>query len=275
VSSIEVRPAAGIEPGSMQTSRLLDVMRSAVICGVAGVVAGVIAAGVFGRLAMRFAAMAGGPAVHGLITENGNTIGRLTFAGTMELLVFGGILGGLIGGAIFAVIRPWTQWAGRWRAIVTGVAALAVGGDRVIDRTNSDFSILHPAWFDLLLFAVLFLLYGVIAEVVAQWLGRRPARLSHRIRFALYVPALGLGGMAAMAALQGFFSAEGCFCPDPPVWTGAFLLVTAAATVWSWVTFVRAGAPSSPGTRIVGWIGLAGATLAGGIQLAGDVWGIL
>ncbi|HEY5651539.1 MAG TPA: hypothetical protein VIW46_08840, partial [Acidimicrobiia bacterium] len=47
------------------------------------------------------------PDAAGRITENGNRIGEFTVDGTIELIVFGGLLSGVVAGVVWVLIREW------------------------------------------------------------------------------------------------------------------------------------------------------------------------
>src|SRR5688500_18331910 len=64
---------------------------------VAGVAAGVLAAGAGGRLVMRLLA-ATSPDVHGSLTEAGEKIGEITVGGTLALILFAGVPAGVLSG---------------------------------------------------------------------------------------------------------------------------------------------------------------------------------
>lgn len=70
-----------------------------------GVVAGVLAAGAGGRLAMRLLALTS-PDVRGMITEADATIGDITIGGTVSFILFAGLTAGLLSGALYAVMLP-------------------------------------------------------------------------------------------------------------------------------------------------------------------------
>jgi hypothetical protein len=81
---------------------------------VAGGVAGMVIGGLGSRLAMRIAAMTARDRAQGLITEAGATIGRITFEGTVFLILFAGIGSALVGTAFYlATLPPGSPAGGR------------------------------------------------------------------------------------------------------------------------------------------------------------------
>ena len=76
---------------------------------VAGVAAGVLAAGAGGRLMMRVLA-ATSPDAHGSFTEAGERIGEITVGGTLGFIFFTGLPAGLLSGALYALVAPVREW---------------------------------------------------------------------------------------------------------------------------------------------------------------------
>ena len=83
--------------GSGVSSQLAmnGVFRRVALFGVASVISGVLVSGVLGRIVMRISAVAAGPEMVGLLTENGNRIGEFTIVGTMILIIFVGSFSGV------------------------------------------------------------------------------------------------------------------------------------------------------------------------------------
>jgi hypothetical protein len=75
-------------------------------------------------------------------TQNGEVIGDITVNGTVALILFGGLSMGLVAGAIWVIIGPWIPGWGILRALVTAIAAVALGTPLLIQGTNPDFAIL-------------------------------------------------------------------------------------------------------------------------------------
>ncbi|MDQ2951126.1 MAG: hypothetical protein M3R54_02560 [Chloroflexota bacterium] len=134
----------------------------------AGIVAGMLVAGVLGRIAMRVAGFLSRPELIGVETSNGNRVGEITLAGTIVIAVFAGISAGLLGGALYASAEPWLRRL-RWRGVVFGVALLGGIGFTVIEPANFDFRRFGSAGLNVLLFAALFVAYGVLVA----WLFER------------------------------------------------------------------------------------------------------
>ena len=55
----------------------------------------------------------------GLLTENGEVIGRITLNGTFALMMFGGLGMGLLAGTIWVIVSPWIPGRGLARRFVS------------------------------------------------------------------------------------------------------------------------------------------------------------
>jgi hypothetical protein len=153
-----------------------------------GLIAGFLAFGVGSRLAMRISAVAGGEAIAGLMTENGNIVGQITADGTVFLLIAGAFIG-LVGGLLYVAVRSWLPGSQRWKGLVFGVLLLLVFGRLLIDPDNADFSRFGPPLLNIALFASLFILFGLAVAPLAQ-------------RFDRWLPAAS-GGWAPVRAVYG------------------------------------------------------------------------
>ena len=136
--------------------------------GLAGIVAGMLVAGVLGRIAMRVAGFLSRPELIGIETSNGNRVGEITLGGTIAIAVFSGISAGLLGGMLYASAAPWLRRV-RWRGVVFGIALLGGIGFTVIEPANFDFQRFGSAGLNVLLFAALFVAFGVLVA----WLFER------------------------------------------------------------------------------------------------------
>src|SRR5919109_1108234 len=116
-------------------------LRRTAIAAAASGVAGVLVGGLGSRLVMRIAALAA-PEARGLLTENGNLIGEVTLAGTVALLVVGGVGAAIVGAGAIVVFDPWLPRRTVARGLVLGGFLLAFGGSIVIDAANPDFVVL-------------------------------------------------------------------------------------------------------------------------------------
>jgi hypothetical protein len=147
---------------------LVSFVRAAGIGSLAGAIAGLVSGGIGGRVAMRIVAIVAGPDKVGLTTENGNRVGDITVEGTLALAIFAGMFGGILGGLIYEAVRPWLAPFGRWRGLGFGVALLAAVGSVIIDDGNLDFRRFGSPALNTVLFALLFILYGVVLVPIEE-----------------------------------------------------------------------------------------------------------
>ena len=91
------------------SARFAEFGRHVGLTGAAGVAVGVVVGGLGGRLVMRIAALAAPDSVRGDLTENGFPIGDFTVGGTMQLLLFGGLLLGGIGAVVPSRLQRWAK----------------------------------------------------------------------------------------------------------------------------------------------------------------------
>src|SRR5439155_21179344 len=150
-----------------------EVVRDIARGGIAGILAGVFVAGLGGRLVMRVAAILHEDAV-GRTTENGETIGAISLSGTLALMAFGGLALGLLAGAIWVIVSPWVPGRGVRRALLTAIAAIALGTPVLIQRTNPDFAVLDR---DPLVVGLLVGLVGLVGFSISIVDGALDARL--------------------------------------------------------------------------------------------------
>ncbi len=151
-------------PSSLAWSTLI---RSTAISGITGALAGVLVGGVGGRIAMRISALVAGDSARGAITDNGDRVGEFTIEGTVELLA-NGLIFGVVGGVVWIVSEPWLGRYGHRVGLSFGILLFALAGTEAIVADNRDFAILDPAWFNVLLFGLLFFAYGSLFPVLRR-----------------------------------------------------------------------------------------------------------
>ena len=259
-------------PGSLH-----QLTRNIALAGIAGVVTGVIVGGLGGRLFMRIAGATASDSAQGRTTEAGFQVGEITVGGTLGLVIFIGITAGLIGAVLYVVFRPWLHWTGRWRDVAFGVVLFAVGSatSSVLDPDNIDFVILGNSLFLVLMVLALFLAFGMLIDWAYAILDRRLpiGDKSQRVTRFLY-GALALFGLliATGPVFSGMLMNSSNFCDcDQPILVSVFVSVTTVGTLLWWASGLssRASRLEIAG-RILGFIGLAGATSFGLIRAISD-----
>ncbi len=194
---------------------LRRLLRSISVAVSAGIVAGVITAGLGGRLMMRILAATSSDRVQGLATEADETIGEITLGGTIGLVVFVGVTSGLFGGLVYVAIRRWLPASARGAGLVLG--GLAIGLAPLIDALNPDsvdFLFLDPDLLSVLLIVALFPLWGMTVASMIERAERSwplpawtPLGVAGCLPLLVFAPAFFLllfvvGGILAVLAAQ-------------------------------------------------------------------------
>ncbi len=230
--------------GRPAVSPVGDVLRDIARGGIAGTLVGILVAGLGGRLVMRLATILHEDTV-GLRTENGEVIGRITLNGTLALMTFGGLGMGLLAGTIWVIVGPWIPGRGLARALVTALAAIALGTPPLIQRTNPDFVVLG---YDPLVVALLIGLVGLVGLSIALVDGALDARLPHPL------PGIGISTtvyliVTLMGLVLIFPLVIAILLDQPeyraPIRAGWALAVVGACTLTWWVLRVK-GRPAPP-----------------------------
>lgn len=178
---------------------------------IGGVVAGLLAAGAGGRLAMRLLAATSGDSVQGRITEADEVVGEITVGGTIGFIVFGGLFAGLVSSVIYLLVRKWLP-NGRVGGLVLGGLLLVTLGNRVepLRSNNPDFDLVAPAWLAVSVFIALAFLHALLSAAVMARVSRSlPLFAARRSVVLAYLPLLFLlpaafvGGVVVVVILAG------------------------------------------------------------------------
>lgn len=145
---------------------------------VAGIPAGVLLVGVGSRVAMLLLRLTSPDEVLGVQSDDDFTIGTFTFAGTLNLLMIGALVG-VIGAGVYRLVSPWLLGPPWFRRITTGMAGGAVGGAMLVHADGIDFTLLKPTWFAIGLFVALPAMFAI---GVGWWVDRvaRPDSVTAR-----------------------------------------------------------------------------------------------
>ncbi|MEA2609411.1 MAG: hypothetical protein QOJ75_1654 [Chloroflexota bacterium] len=244
------------------TPRIAVILRDIARSGVAGLLTGLLVAGIGGRLVMRAAALLE-PSATGRLTENGNLIGEITIGGSFALL-FAGVFFGLAGAVVWVVVSPWLPERPRARALVAAPVAVALSAVGLIDGFNPDFSVLQHDVTTVLLLLVLVAIAGVVISVFDHWLdGRLPtAGASPRSDSTYLVLSVAGAGLILPVVLGGYLGGE------TPL--GLALVVCGLATLLRWRYRYRGGVQPS-WLMPIGRAALVAAVVLGTIAVVPDV----
>jgi len=255
--------ATTLTPGRVHERRSLTVLRRPAVLRLtssigSAVICGIVVGGIGGRIVMRVSAAAADESRIGMLTENGNVIGRITVEGTMALLLFVGLITGVSVGLFLFALRAVLP--GRFLPATISAVLLALGGAIAIDPSNADFVIVGNRALNVAMFIALFPAFGVLfvvlAERVDRWLVEPPlARIAplSLIGTGLGV-VLGLLGVGVITASNGLPTAI------------AIVAVTALGAVAAFASEALA-VPARRAALVV----LTMATAWGLIQIAEDV----
>ena len=270
-----VTPETATENDSLRigvVAALRDVTRSAITGGLLGV----LVLGLGGRIAMRVAALLHPEAV-GFTTQNGNAVGDITVAGTIAIVLFGGLLFGLIASVVWVAVGPWLPGRGWARGLVVAPVAVALSGVFLVERDNFDFGILG---YDPLVIATLIGLiaaFGLVYPVVDEWLDRHlpPAGASGRV-LTMYAAPVVMGSVLILPIAVGFyFSRDVCRCSESSWPMGLAIVVAGFATVAWWLARAKGASRPPTITAIVGALAVVAGVGLGLVQLVGQVGAIL
>ncbi len=250
--------------------RLIGLVRSVALGGLAGAITGAVVLGVGGRLVM-FASRLLHPEALGRATENGNRVGEFTIEGTVELIIFGGVLSGVIAGVIWVLVRQWIPA----NPVIVGLGAVSIGGFFLIQADNTDFFILQDPRIDLVLLVGLIFVFGVSLYSIDRWLDTKMADPAGTTGIVVYTIMIALGSPLVIPTFANMFSKDFCFCSNPPIWTGVFLTATSIATIVWWVQHLRGADTPSKNLETIGRTSLALTVVAGAVHLTSEIIHIL
>ncbi|MGD9792381.1 MAG: hypothetical protein AB7V43_02770 [Acidimicrobiia bacterium] len=169
---------ASASSGQWSASTTLERLRLLIV---AGVPSGVIVIGLGSRVAMGVLRVTSPGTVRGTVSDDGFIIGRVTLAGTYNLLMLGAAVG-IIGAGVYVLVEPWLLGPGWFRRLVVAGAAGSVGGSMLVHADGVDFTILEPLWLAIALFVALPAAFAVVVAMNVDALRRRGAGASFGAR---------------------------------------------------------------------------------------------
>ena len=207
-----------------------EILREITRGGLAGLIAGILVAGVGGRLVMRLAALLVPESV-GAFTENGNRIGDITAGGTFALILFIGLFFGSIAGSLWVTLQPWLPTAALPRALASIPIAIGLGARGLIDGANRDFTVLGGSALVVASLVTLVALFGPTIVLAERWLeSRLPHAASDDQRIVAgygLVTMLGLT-LTLLAVVPAYLGSDDMRLP------GFALVVAGLATIAWW-----------------------------------------
>jgi hypothetical protein len=267
-SGADLANTASVAPDD-RTAGALDVLRDIVRGGLAGLVVGIVVAGIGGRLVMRLAALLV-PGADGAVTENGNRIGDITLEGTLALIIFIGLFFGVAVGALWVTIRAFLPRSARARAAVSVPIALALGTSGLIDPRNRDFAILGNDPLVVASLVILVGLFGPALVLVEGWLEPRLARPASGDRRTISVFAVlaSIGLFLLVVLVVPLY-----FGPQLRL-VGISLVVVGVATIATWVARIYDRAIPA-WALVVGRVGLVAVVVTGLAAILPDLADLL
>jgi len=199
----------------------------------AGMLCGFLIGGIGGRLAMFVLRLTSDPAVRGLESDDGFTIGAFT-AETFFLLVAATFLGAF-GGLVYVAMRGWLPKPSR--APVTATLAGVTGGALVIRPDGVDFTELEPVALAVIMFIALPALYGATVSLLAEraieatWGGGWYAVIFMPALLLLtaFPIAIALAVVLALLAFNRRGAVTRLWLSRPAVWSGRAAIAAAIA----------------------------------------------
>jgi hypothetical protein len=137
---------------------------------IGAIVAGVLTIGAGLRLMMRVLAATSADDVQGRLTEADEVIGKVSFGGSMFLIVIVGVGAALVGLALFSTLRRWLPDRSLAAGLVgvsigAGVAVLPVG---LLTSGNSDFTLVAPVALAVSFCVAILVLFGATFGVLVD-----------------------------------------------------------------------------------------------------------
>ena len=248
----------------LSLGRIVEPLRDISRGGLAGLLTGVVVAGIGGRIVMRVAALLV-PEATGRFTENGNRIGEITLSGTLGLVLGGGLAFGLIGATVWVVVSRWIPGGAWTRAVLAMPIAVSLAGVALIQARNPDFQVLRHDAATVVLLLALVAMAGFVIAGVDGWLERRlpKAGVSSRADGAYLALAIAGGVLVFPFVVAGYLGEE------RPL--GLALVAVGVATLIHWALRAQGRAAPPAWLVIAGRGSLFVAVVLGVLALAPDV----
>jgi hypothetical protein len=136
-----------------------------------GIWLGALVGGVGGRLAMLLLRATSSSHVHGVTSDDGFFLGRVTLAGTYNLIAVGAAIG-IIGAAAYRWVEHWLLGPSWFRQLTAALGAGAVVGGMLVHTDGVDFNVLEPEWLAVTLFVLVPALFAFFIGPLQRRLDR-------------------------------------------------------------------------------------------------------
>jgi len=182
---------------------------------IGGAVAGILALGPGGRLAMRLLAVTAGDDAQGRITEAEEVVGDISVDGTLSFMIFIGLGVGLLTAGIYLLLHRWLP-SGRLGGLALGALLLVTMAAQVdpLRPDNPDFDIVGPGWLSVATFLALGFFHALVLVAVSArvsrslpLLRREPRAVASYIPLLLLVPVFTIGVVVVLLLLAAAFLA--------------------------------------------------------------------
>jgi hypothetical protein len=264
IEPVVAQPTVKRAGAGSSLGRFAEPVRDIARGGLAGLITGIVVAGVGGRLVMRASALLV-PEAAGRFTENGNRVGDITLSGTVGLVIGAGLFFGLAGATVWVVVAPWLPQGARPRAMLAMPVAVALAGVSLIHASNPDFRILRHDVVTVAMLLGLVAVAGLTISLLDSWLDTRlpPANASPSADGVYLALSLAGGGLVLPVVVVSYLSVEG------PL--GLALVATGVATLAFWVQRYRGTLPPPAWLLVAGRASLLVAVVLGSVALIPDV----
>jgi hypothetical protein len=264
IEPVAVRSALESTDPPTFLGRLAEPLRDIARGGLAGLLTGILVAGIGGRVVMRAAALLV-PDAAGRFTENGNRVGDITVSGTLGLVIGGGLFFGLAGATVWVVVSPWLPGGAKLRAVSAMPVAVALTSVSLVQASNPDFRILRHDVATVIMLLGLVAVAGLVISLLDSWLDRRiPAANASAPADGVYLALSLAGGVLLFPIVVGSYVFE-----EGPL--GMALVATGLATLVFWIRRYRREPPRPPWVVVAGRGSLIAAVVLGAIAVVPDV----
>lgn len=258
IPKVDAAPSASAFGDGVRTP-IVEILREITRGGLAGLIVGLVVAGIGGRIVMRLAALLV-PTSVGAHTENGNVIGDITVDGTLALILFGGLGLGVVIASLWVMVSPWLPSTVGRRAAVAALITGAAGTPILVQASNIDFVFLRRDPLVVASLVGLVALIGPALVVTERWLDRRLPHARVRSAAAFVYAMITLLGTAITLLLVPALLTSAIAV------VGFALLLVGLATLGTWVQRVRGDGPPDPGLALLVRVALV-------VAVATGLWG--